>query len=214
MATTAYFSTFEQLSSETCIVDSTAPTFAGISAAVPSTSGSIEAQWLVATDVSNPIEYLIYISIGSVNAATLFQTSNLVSIAPSTATSKKIFTLADQTTYLVNGQQYTMGVRAKDSVGNINTNVALLTPTATASGNLPAVYQTLATNIAATEILLAADEAAIAATELLLAADEAALAATVASIGAISSSLGASAGTQMSFENNETVMTIETDGVP
>jgi hypothetical protein len=50
-----------------------------------------------------------------------------------------------------------MGVRAVDAVGNSDTNTALQTPTAIASGNLPSVFQTIATNLAATEVLLAGD---------------------------------------------------------
>jgi hypothetical protein len=195
MATTAYFSTFEQLAPQTCLVDTTAPTFAGIASATPGTDGSIQAAWLAGSDVTTPIEYLIYLALGVVNAAALFQASNLVSIAPAGALSKKVFTLGDQTTYFVNGQQYTMGVRARDGVGNINTNTVLLTPTATGSGNLPAVFQTVVADLQDLEL----------------------------SLSAAASAIAGGAGTQLSvqtidtvFVSNETfdtVMSIESDGV-
>lgn len=149
---------FDQLLPQNCVVNTTPPTFAGISGTTPNTDGSITATWLAgSTSGKDPIEYEIYITTGVVSAGALFVSTNKATISPSGTTSKKIFTLADQTTYLVNGQQYTMGVRAVDSQGYTETNVALQTPTAVASGNLPVVYQTLATNIAATEVLLAAD---------------------------------------------------------
>lgn len=136
-----------QLLPNAAISDLTPPTFAGITGATPNTDGSITALWSAASDATPPIEYNIYIALGVVSAAALFVPGNLVTISPALTTSKRIFTLADQTTYLVNGQQYTMGVRAKDAVGNIDTNLVIQTPTAIASGNLPVVLQTLATDL-------------------------------------------------------------------
>ncbi|MBL0233228.1 MAG: hypothetical protein IPQ08_06145 [Chitinophagaceae bacterium] len=144
-----------QLVPSACIVDITPPTFTGISSLTASTDGSLTANWPLATDTTPPIEYIIFIALGSVSAGALFVNSNIVTIAPSGVISKKIFTLADQTTYLVNGLTYTVGVRAKDALGNINTNTVILMVVATGSGNLPVVFQTIATDLAATEILLA-----------------------------------------------------------
>ena len=156
-----YSETVVQKLPSACVVDITPPTFAGVASATPNTDGSISLAWLAATDLTGPIEYLLYIALGSVSAGTLFQVSNLVTIAPAVLT-KKIFTLADQTTYLVNGQQYTVGVRAKDGVGNINTNVVILTPTAIASGNIPGVYQQILNDFIDVEVGLSASASAIA----------------------------------------------------
>lgn len=148
---------FSILSPNSCVYDVTPPTFSGVSSLTPNTDGSITVAWALATDATPPIDYLIYIALGSVSAATLFQTSNLTRISPSGTTSTRVFLLGDQSTYLVNGSTYTVGVRARDAVGNINTNTVVATTVAIASGNLPSVYQSLATNIAATEVLLAQD---------------------------------------------------------
>lgn len=175
-----YSETLVQKLPSACVVDITPPTFTGVASATPNADGSISLAWLAATDLTGPIEYLLYIALGSVSAGTLFQVSNLVTIAPAVLT-KKIFTLADQTTYLVNGQQYTVGVRAKDGVGNINTNVVILTPTAIASGNIPGVYQQILNDLIDVEIGLSASASAIA----------------------------SGAGTQMSILSDETVITLE-----
>ena len=152
------------LLSNACVFNITPPTFSGISSVTPNTDGSITVNWSLASDSSTPVEYLVYIALGSVSAATLFQSSNLVRINPAGTTTTRIFLLGDQSTYLVNGSTYTLGVRAKDAVGNINTNNAILTATAIASGNLPSVYQSVATQLQNTET-------AFAATEVLLAQD-------------------------------------------
>lgn len=150
---------FSQLVPAACLVDLTPPTFAGISSVGANTDGSLSCGWLSATDASTPVEYLIYIALGSVSAGALFVSGNLQKIVPSGALSTRVFMLADQTTYLLNGQTYTLGVRAKDALGNVNTNTALLTVMAVASGNLPTVLQATATALAATEVDLVADEA-------------------------------------------------------
>lgn len=147
MAAQYFAGLFYQSTPNASVSDLTPPTFAGITGTTPNTDGSITASWSPASDATGPIEYNIYIALGVVNAATLFQASNLVKIAPAGTTSTRVFTLADQSTYLVNGQQYTMGVRARDAVNNMDSNTALQTPTAIASGNLPVVLQTLATDL-------------------------------------------------------------------
>lgn len=167
------------------VSDTTAPTFAGITGAVANTDGSLTAQWSAATDATPPIEFIIYIALGSVNAAALFQSANIVTISPANTLSKNVINLADQETYLVKGEQYTLGVRAKDALGNINTNTAIQVITAVASGNLPEVYQQIATDLQITESFL----------------------------GSIASAIAGGGGTMMSFEVLETTMTIETDGV-
>lgn len=235
-----FFGNVVQTTSQACILSATPPTFAGVVSTTPATDGSISAAWAAGSTTKTPLEYEVYISLGSVNAATLFQTVNKVLISPNSATSQKIFTLADNTTYLVKGSQYTVGVRAKDALGYTDSNTVLSTPTAIASGNLPAVFQALADSLIATDATLAATAADLVAVELDLssvavdmaatevdlaatAADlvlvEADLAATAVDLGNLSSGLSATAsiisggaGTQMTFETYETVITIE-DGV-
>lgn len=162
MPSPQYFEQQSQLASQSCVVDLTPPTFSGVSSLTPKVDGSITAAWSAATDASPPIHYLIYIAPGSVSSGTLFALPP-AAIAPSGATSWDIMKLSDYSTYLVNGATYTLGVRAQDSVGNLNTNVATLTTVAIASGNLPISLQTTAAAIAATEVLLAADHTNLAA---------------------------------------------------
>lgn len=156
MANSQYFQRQSQLSSLACVVDLVPPTFAGLTSAVPKNNGAILLSWNLATDTSNPITYLLYIALGTVNAATLFQTANLVSIAPAGKTSQPIFSLADQTTYIIKDQQYTVGVRARDAAGNIDSNVVLSTVTALGSVDLATIYQDLASDLLDISISLAA----------------------------------------------------------
>ena len=124
--------TFSQKLSSAAITDTTPPTFTGVSSATANNNGSITVAWGSVTEaVSLPVEFLVYVALGDVDAATLFVPGNLTKIVPSGATSTKVYTLADQTTYLAAGQTYTFGVRAKDAVGNINQNVAVETAVST-----------------------------------------------------------------------------------
>lgn len=138
-----FYGVISQRTSQACLVDSTPPTFAGIAGATPENSGSIEAQWALASDSNPPISYEVYIALGAVSAGVLFQPSNLVDIAPNGSTSKKVFTLGDGTTFLVKNQVYTLGVRARDALGNVEFNTVIQTATAIASGNMAQVYQDL-----------------------------------------------------------------------
>lgn len=143
-----FFGSASQLTSQACLVDLTAPTFSGVTTVTPQNSGAILAAWSAATEaISLPIEYNIYISPGSVSAATLFALSPAMKVR--TLTQALIFTLNDQATYLVNGLTYTIGVRSEDGVGNVDSNVAILTTTAIASGNLSAVFQSIEDDLAA-----------------------------------------------------------------
>ena len=120
-----------------CLTDLTPPTFSGISTLTPQANGSLRAQWATATDLTLPITYDIYIASGTVLPAALFVASNItMSWRPSGAGpfSRDIYTLADGTYLAINGT-YTVGVRARDGVGNENTNLAVLT--ATSHGVLP-----------------------------------------------------------------------------
>lgn len=157
MASQYFFGNFSARVPNASISDVNPPTFAGIQSVAANTDGSFTVSWLSASDATPPIEYNIYVALGSVTALTLFQSSNIVTISPASTVSKRIFTLSDQTTYYVNGQIYTFGVRAKDAVGNQDSNLVIATQTAIASGNLPVVYQNIATQLAATESALQTD---------------------------------------------------------
>lgn len=103
--------------SEACIVDLTPPTFAGIDAAEVQSRGQIRSSWLVASDVSTPIKYEVYIQAST--ATGLFNTNNICGI-----TDKLLFdtwTTPDGA-FLVNGTTYYLGVRAVDAVGNRDSN--------------------------------------------------------------------------------------------
>lgn len=206
---------------QSSIADTTPPTFAGITSVVPNTDGSFTVSYSAASDVSLPVRYQIYMALGTVSAAVLFQDANIVSSV--TSLTSKVFMLPDWATYIVNGLVYTLGVRSVDAVGNVDTNTAVLTSTAIGSGNLPTVLQTTATQLAATEALLAQDVLDLDAIEADLEQDELDLSNTVAALEIIVSSAGASAGMVMTrveenrvisnLETYTTVMTIEDDEV-
>jgi len=175
---------FQHFVSNASIVDLTPPSFSGISSATANSNGSITASWATATDASSPITYLIYIALGSVSAASLFVPANLVTIAPSLATSTKVYTLADQTTYLLANQIYTLGVRASDVVGNANTNTAIAT--ATSSG-------VLSDSLSATVSQLVATTARLDGYTSTLGTTTSTLGTTTSTLGTTTSTLGVTA---------------------
>jgi len=143
MASQYFAGEFKQRLPEYCIVDTTPPVFAGITNATPSEDGSIEVEFAAATSPKNPVDYHVYIALGSVSPLVLFQDSNIAVHLPAGVLSGRVFLLADQQTYLVNGQVYTLGVRANDAYGYKDSNVVIEVVTAIASGNLPFVLQTV-----------------------------------------------------------------------
>jgi len=145
-----------QSSPASATVINTPPIFAGITGATPNADGSINVQWAAATSVNLPFEYQVYIAPGSVSAATLFALKPVV-LVDSPNSNVNVFKLTDQSTYLVKDQVYTLGVRVRDGVKNQNTNLTTLTATAIASGNLISLFQTVQSQLAATQVLLAAD---------------------------------------------------------
>lgn len=137
------------------VVNTTPPTFGGVASVVPNTDGSFVVNWAAATgSAAAPIRYEIFVSPGSVSAATLFTPSNRVSVSSSALNSARVFVLQDQTTYFVNGQTYTFGVRAVSAQNISETNTVVLTSAAIGTGNLPALFQDIADELAATEALL------------------------------------------------------------
>lgn len=107
--------------------DVTAPTFAGITGLAANSDGSLSPSWSAATDATGPVEYRIYLALGSVSAAVLYATTPLFSVY---GLSARIYADAANAA-LVAGSLYTVGVRAEDAVGNVNTNVIVLTQTVT-----------------------------------------------------------------------------------
>lgn len=164
-------------------LDVSLPTFAGITSVTPNTDGSFSLSHGTPTGSKPPYDVVYYAALGSVSAATLFQSSNRVS-AIDIGAEQRVFTLRDGT-YFVNGLQYTFGARAKDAFTYYETNTAVIVSTAIASGNVYEEYQTV---LSALQIL-------------------------ETSFGSIASSIAAGAGQQMSINVNETTMTIDTDGV-
>ena len=160
MASQYFQGLFSALTSKACTFDTTPPTFAGITSATPNSDGSTTVSWALATSKKTPVDYHVYIALGSVSAATLFQQSNVTIHVPPGKTSGRVFLMPDQATYLVKDQVYTVGVRANDAQGYEDSNTAIQVVTAIASGNLAAVFQTIANQMAATEVLLAADHVA------------------------------------------------------
>jgi hypothetical protein len=120
----AYQST--QLLPAACVVDITPPTFAGIQSVSNQSNGSILASWNAATDTSNPIDYVVYVqhntATGLFNPANVAYTTRNLSIL--------IFQLADSTLLLA-GENYYIGVRAKDALNNEETNTVSLQGTST-----------------------------------------------------------------------------------
>lgn len=140
--------------SNIAVANTTAPTFAGISSVTPNADGSITASWALATgSAATPVRYKVYIALGSgVSAASLFVVGNNVMDASSTQTFVRVFTLGNQTTLLVAGQAYTLGVRAFSAENIAETNTATLN--ATSQGVPSAQLNTLITQVIATQDVL------------------------------------------------------------
>jgi len=141
-----------QVLPQNCLVDLTPPTFSGVSGVFPKNNGAVQLSWGAASDATEPITFLIYVSLGNVDAATLYQSQNLGAIAPEGSLSWFLFSLgvaswpnANSPIYFIKDQEYTFGVRAKDGAGNIDTNTVVMTATAIGSVDLATIFQTLQT---------------------------------------------------------------------
>lgn len=110
---------FVQGTSQACLVDLTSPTFAGLTGLTALANGALRPQWSVATDSTLPIYYDIYIQ--EATATGLFLAANFV-MAVSGVTQAMVFTLPDGSP-LENGATYHVGVRARDGVGNTDSNL-------------------------------------------------------------------------------------------
>lgn len=109
--------------SQACIVDVTPPTFAGITSLVANANGSLTASWSAASDVTLPIRYQVYVQANS--STGLFNNSNFQGCARDGNLNHTFFTDASDNS-LTMGTTYFVGVRAIDGVGNLNTNLAVL----------------------------------------------------------------------------------------
>lgn len=142
-----------QSTPQSAVVVTTPPVFAGITGVTPKIDGSMNVQWASATSTNTPHLYEVYVSPGAVSPAVLFALQPAL-LADNDETSIDLMKLADQSTYFVSGQVYTFGVRCRDRLGNQNSNLVVLQATAIASGNLPALWQTLLGNYQSTQTAL------------------------------------------------------------
>ena len=114
------FSVMSQKTPTVCITDTTPPTFAGIATLVANTNGSITASWLAASDIAAPIYYEVYVK--KTTATGLFTQTNPFVVKDLSCV---IFTELDGTP-LEKDETYFVGVRARDAVGNLETNLISL----------------------------------------------------------------------------------------
>jgi hypothetical protein len=122
-----------------CIVDTTPPTFAGISSAVAQPNGSLLASWLAASDLTLPITYEIFIK--PITATDLFLPENMCLQTRNLSA----FIFIDGNANILVNETYFVGVRARDGVGNVETNTVSLS--AVSLGVLPDAFSEIANNL-------------------------------------------------------------------
>lgn len=107
-----------------CVLDITPPTFGGITSLSMNSNGSLVASWSAATDASTPVRYNVYIKKGTA--------TGLFSVTPyiTQGLSIKLYDDADGIR-LAYGETYYVGVRAVDSIGNMETNTSSLSAVST-----------------------------------------------------------------------------------
>lgn len=117
-----YFTgSFEHSVPQACLVDLTAPIFAGIASLTPQVTGALLASWLAGTDPTAPVRYRIFMKKG--NSSGLFSPAN--ALFETRSLSARIYEDA-QGASLVKDEIYFVGVRAVDGAGNEETNVVVL----------------------------------------------------------------------------------------
>lgn len=121
-----YFSSMVQKLPSACVLDITAPTFAGVASVTPQANGSLLVSWLVASDIALPLTYELYCLPGSVSAGVLFASSPALA---SQNLSEYLFRDSAQT--LLAAGTYTVGVRVRDAVGNLDSNIVTLSGVST-----------------------------------------------------------------------------------
>ena len=100
--------------SQACVVDTTAPTFGGITSLVANANGSLTASWAAATDPSTPVRYEIYLQ-ANTSTGLFIDGTNLVAVSYGLNTTIYQDKLGNP---LVAGTTYYVGIRALDSIGN------------------------------------------------------------------------------------------------
>lgn len=146
------FESFVMSTPDACVVDLVPPTFAGIVSAVPQANGSILASWLAATDAGSGVDgYEVYIHKSSNPAVDLWLSSNLAKITDELST--LIYNLRGNVA-LETGVEYRIGVRARDNVGNVDSNLVSLL--AVSTGVLTSSLATIAAQVQAASIAITA----------------------------------------------------------
>lgn len=126
-----------QGTSQSCILDLTPPTFAGVSSLTLQSFGQIRVQYAAASDASAPIKYEIYIK--QSDAINLFYPANIVAITDKLQFD--IFTLPNGV-ILNSSAPYYIGVKAVDAVGNRDNNLVNMNITTTGiSGSGSSEYE-------------------------------------------------------------------------
>lgn len=120
MATQLLAEQMVQISSGACVIDITPPTFSGITGLIANSDGSLTASWSAGVDITS-LEYDVYIQLDT--ATDLFEDDNIVFTKK--GLSARIYTLKDNTP-LTALRTYFVGVRAKDSSHNKETNLISL----------------------------------------------------------------------------------------
>lgn len=115
-----------QATAQGCLVDLTPPTFAGIASLVARPNGALRPGWLAGTDASLPLSYEIYIQKDT--ATGLFSSGNIALVT-------RLLTVdifQDALGALLEPDQlYFVGVRARDALGNLESNTASLSAVST-----------------------------------------------------------------------------------
>ena len=114
------FESFVMDTPDACVLDLTPPVFLGLGTLVPQANGSLFATWLAASDSNSPIEYLIYVQ--------KLTASGLFLLPPAyIRTALDVLIFQDSLGALLQaGEIYFVGVRAKDALGNLETNLVTL----------------------------------------------------------------------------------------
>lgn len=115
------FSTMQQQTPQACLIDTTPPSGGVLSTLVNNPDGSLKATWTGASDSSAPFRYEIYIQKNT--SIDLFNVANIVAVVY-----KLTFDIfRDASGVAVNqGENYFVGVRAVDALGNRNSNTTSL----------------------------------------------------------------------------------------
>lgn len=164
--TDIYFEDFYQDAPNACVDDVTPPVFSGIATLIALGNGALEATWSAAASANpTPTNYEVYILPSTSSATSVFSDlANIVTVKR--GLSARIWTEANETTYLGIGKSYRVGVRSVDAVGNRDQNLVELT--AVSHGVLPDCLNDIADQLtqAATSIDVSATVIASAATSL------------------------------------------------